>query len=270
MRIGNSAMRRAMEADPVRWLYCLRDLGDPFLSAGISCYAADPDDPTADAALVTDYDEGVTVRLFTASAAVCEEAASDPAVGRGARFCFCGGLPEGFAYRAGGFLLRPEEGRRTLERYGLYGVQEEYRRRAEVPQGFSVRTARGEDAGTVGALDPGIWGAFPSCRPATERGDLLWLAFRGGQDGNLLAGYLWATDAGRGFCEIVNVFVRPDLRGMGLGKALVGRFASDARLRGRRAYYGYAASPESALLARSAGFGQVFGETLSLYAENVT
>ena len=267
MRIGNSAMRRAMEADPVRWLYCLRDLGDPILSAGISCYAADPDDPTADAALVTDYDEGVTVRLFTADAAVCGEAASDPAVCGGARFCFCGGMPEGFAFRLGKLILHPEKGRRTLERYGLYGVQEEYRRRMEVPQGFSVRTARGEDADPIRSLDPGIWGAFPSCRPATERGDLLWLAFRSTPDGDPIAGYLWASEAGRGFYEIVNVFVRPDLRGLGLGKALVGRFASDVRLMGRRAYYGYAASPESALLARSAGFGQVFGETLSLYAD---
>ena len=268
MRIYIVAARRAMERDPARWLYCLRDLSDPILTPGISCYARDPDDIATDCALVTDYDDGVTVRMFSDRPDLLSEAASDPAVRNGTRFCFFCGLPDGLRsadrITAGGHALRREDSRRTLERYGLFGAQTEYRPAARLPAGVSVRTARREDSGLLGSLDPGVWGAFPSLFRERKTGEPLWLAFRNGD----AAGYLWAADAGYGFFDIVNVFVRPDLRGRGLGKALVGRFVSGARLRGRRAWYGYAASPASAALARAAGFEELYGECVSLYADN--
>ena len=84
------------------------------------------------------------------------------------------------------------------------------------------------------------------------------------EDGRLLGyvGMMTVLDEG----YISNVAVAPEARRRGIGRALAGRYASEARIRGRRPYYGYALSRGSAALARSMGFGEIHGETVSLYA----
>ena len=266
MRIENSVMRRAMAEDPERWLYPLNELEDPLLATGIACCCSDPLDPVRDAALIFDYSEGTVVRLFSDRDELFEEAAAHPAVGKGTRFCFCGGLPlrlrESREAEAGGHLLRRDDGRRTLERYGLFGFQSEPRR-ASPPPGRTV-----EETDLAFLCSPELDGLLPEGTDPGElgRGDRIWRA--AGRWSGLFAGYLWAAQIGRGCLEIVNLPVRPGARGMGVGKALVSRFAEDSLRTGFRPYYGYAVSSASAALARSMGFRPIHGETVSFYAEN--
>ena len=264
MRIGAAAAKRALRADPERWLYPLLELDTPFLAAGISCYAADGGNPADGFALIADYDEGVTARMYGVSTSLFEEAASDPAIGAGTRFCFFGELPpllrgkDGFS--AGGVPMRRGDSRRTLERHGLFGVRSA-RLPAPLPAGCSIAEAEPGDF-RVPALLTAPRGGIPAVR--TADGDRLWVASEG--ECGRPVGYLWATEAGPAFYDIVNIYVTPDARGRGIGKALAARYATEALVRGRRAYYGYAVSPESAALARSAGFRELWGETVSFFA----
>ena len=258
MRISRDEAYARMRTEPEKWLYTLLDLADPVRRSGLSFYRT-----AGGMAVVSDFDEETTVRLYGADPLLLEEAASDPAAGPGTRFCFCGGLPGGTVpERAGGRRLTRREEIRTLDRYGLFGCPRRCRR-ADPPDGISVRAMREEDrllfpdAEAWRRLDEGLYGR--------GEGDRIWLALR--EDG-AAAGYLWCTEAGRGWYDIVNVFVSPEARGCGIGKSLAARYAEEARREGRRPYYGYALSPESAALARSMEFEEIYGETVSLYARD--
>ena len=264
MQLTHSDAVRWMERDPGRWLYVLLDLAHPLRQKGVSVYAADDEDLAYECAVVTDYAEGVTVRFYGRSMGLLDEALSDPAVRMGTRLCFCGGVPVGFSGKltAGGHRFRADSVGRSLDRFGLYAFQEEHRR-VSPPDGWHIREADPADFEELTALERTDWGSFPDEIGEFGAHDRLWLACAA--DG-ILGGYLWATEAGRAYYDIVNVFVRRDLRGIGLGKALVSRYAAEAMLRGRRAYYGYAVTRESAAIARSLGFREIYPETVSYFA----
>lgn len=268
MRIEREEARRIMEKDPVRWLYILLDLDDPIRRDGLSVYRTE-----GGLAVVSDFAEETTVRLYAQDLLLLEEAASDPAVGEGTRFCFCAGLPEkirdlpdgsSFDPGAGGVLLAREDGQRTIDRYGLFGTCRELNR-AGIPEGFDVRLfSAGDCPDASGFPDSAPWRAFVCSLDDREAGDRIWLA-RNRSNGEA-AGYLWTAETGRAFDDIVNLFVGPEYRRRGIARSLLTLYAEDAEARGRGAYYGYALSPESAALARSMGFWVIWGETVSLFA----
>ncbi|MBO7403530.1 MAG: GNAT family N-acetyltransferase [Clostridia bacterium] len=264
MQLAHSDAVRRMERDPGRWLYILLHLAHPLRQKGVTVYAPDTEDLAEECAVVTDFAEGVTVRFYGRSTGLLDEALSDPAVRMGARLCFCGGVPVGFSGKltAGGHRFRADPTGRSLDRFGLYAFQEDHRR-ASPPDGWRMREAAAADFEELTALERSDWGSFPDEIGEFGDHDRLWLACAA--DG-AYGGYLWATEAGRAYYDIVNVFVRRDLRGIGLGKALVSRYAAEAMLRGRRAYYGYAVTRESACLARSLGFREIYPETVSYFA----
>ena len=165
-----TAARRIMERDPERWLYPLLELRDPVLASGISCYVPSDGGAEGELAIVSDYDGGAAVRLYSDRLDLLEEAASDPAVGCGTRFCFCAGLPaelrdrDGFS--AGAYRLYRDDARRTLERYGLFGVQQT-RLRAPVPPGFVLSEAERGDFRIP--ADFRSCGSLPDCGAGTGR-----------------------------------------------------------------------------------------------------
>lgn len=257
MRIGAAEAYDGMKRDPERWLYTLLDLADPLRREGLFFYRT-----AGGLAVICDYDEETAVRLYGADRELMEEAASDPAVGEGTRFCFCAGLPDGeLPDHAGGHRLTLREGVPTLERYGLFGSPRETVR-ADPPAGFSVRELREGDRASFPETD--AWRRLEDGLVSRAPGDRIWLALDGGT--GIPCGYLWCAEAGRAWTDIVNLFVSPEARRRGIGRALVSRYASEARIRGRRPYYGYALSRGSAALARSMGFGEIHGKTVSLYA----
>ena len=258
MRISRDEAYARMRTEPEKWLYTLLDLADPVRRGGLAFYRT-----AGGMAVVSDYDEETTVRLYGADPLLLEEAASDPAVGPGTRFCFCGGLPEGkIPERAGGHHLTVREDIRTLERYGLFGCPQR-RPASKVPDGIRIRAMREEDR--LLFPDTESWRRLDAGLESRGEGDRILLALR--EDGGA-AGYLWSAEAGRGWRDIVNVFVSPDMRGRGIGKALAARYAEEALGEGRRPYYGYALSPESAALARALEFEEICGETVSLYVRD--
>ena len=266
MRIGPGEARRIFETDPERWLYVLAALDDPIRRSGVTVFRAE------DAlAVVSDYAEETTVRLFSPDPALLAETASDPALGGGGRFCFCAGLPDelrtlpdGGSARIGGLTLVRDDARRTIDRFGLFGTSP-LRIRTGLPEGFAVRQlAPKEEPDDLYLPDTPPWRAFADSLPDREPGDRI-LLVRNRSSGRA-AGYLWTAEAGPGYDDIVNIFVDPEYRRRGIGRALLSRFSEEAEAMGRKAYYGYALSRESALLARSMGFREIYGETVSLYA----
>ena len=257
MRIGTAQALADMMRDPERWLYTLSDLADPIRRGGLSFYRT-----AGGMAVISDYDEETAVRLYGADPELLEEAASDPAVSPGTRFCFCAGLPEGkIPETAGGHRLTERAGSRTLERYGLFGAPA-VPVRADPPAGFAVRELREADRAAFPETEG--WRKLDKQLDSRAPGDRLWLAVENGN--GTPAGYLWCAEAGRAWYDIVNLFVSPDMRRRGIGRALISRYAEEARIRGRRSYYGWALSPESAALARFMGFRNIYGETVSLWA----
>ena len=263
MRIGFDAARRIMEADPVRWLYVLLDLDDPVRREGLSFYRTE-----SGLAVVSDFAEETTVRLYAPDFRLLGEAASDPAVGEGTRFCFCAGLPpelrdlpDGGSFSLDGMPLVRRDGMRTIDRYGLFGLCGTSARDG-MPEGFAARLfSRNESPDGSGLPDSNPWRAFASRLDDREPGDRIWLA-RDAATGEA-AGYLWTAQTARDCDDIVNLFVSPEYRRRGIARALLSLYAKDARSRGRGAYYGYALSRESAALARSAGIRRIWGETVS-------
>lgn len=264
MRLLQTDAIRAMERDPGRWLYVLLDLAHPVRRRGVSVYAADAESIADGCAVITDFAEGTTVRVYGSPSGFLEEALSDPAVRMGTRLCFCSGVPAGFSAKipAGGHRFRADPMGKSIDRWGLFACQTAHLR-AFPPAGCCIREAADGDLEELSELERSVWGAFPDEVREFGPSDRLWLACA--EDGDL-GGYLWATEAGRAYYDIVNVFVRDDLRGHGIGRALVSRYVSEATLRGRRAYYGYAVTRESARLARSLGFREIYGETVSFFA----
>ncbi len=264
MRIAQSDAVCVMERDPGRWLYVLLDLAHPVRRRGVAVYARDAESMADECAVVTDYAEGTTVRFTGRSLSLLEEALSDPAVKMGTRLCFCSGVPVGFSGKkaAGGHRFRADPTGRSIDRRGLYAFRTGHER-VPPPDGWRIREAVREDFEELTSLDREEWGPFPDEIGEFGEHDRLWLACAA--DG-ALGGYLWATEAGRAYYDIVNVYVRPDLRGRTLGKALVGRYDEEALLRGRLAYYGYAVTRESAFLAQSLGFREIWAETVSFFA----
>ena len=183
-------------------------------------------------------------------------------MGPGTRFCFCAGLPDaGLPKSAGGHRLTGRPGSRTLERYGLFGAHAGLLC-PDTPAGFAVRELREADRAAFPETEG--WRRLEEQLGNRAPGDRIWLAVENG-DGTP-EGYLWCAEAGRAWYDIVNLFVAPDMRRRGIGRALVSRYEEEARIRGRRPYYGWALSPESAALARSMGFRELYGETVSLWA----
>ncbi len=264
MRISPCDAARAMERDPGRWLYVLLDLADPVRRRGVSIYAQSAETLADGCAVITDFAEGTTVRVYGGSSGFLEEALSDPAVRMGTRLCFCSGVPDRFSAKSptSGHRFRADPVGKSIDRWGLFACRTELLR-VYPPDGWRIREAEGADFEALSELERSVWGAFPDEVREFGASDRLWLACA--EDGSF-GGYLWATEAGRAYYDIVNVFVRGDLRGRGLGRALVSRYGSEAMLRGRRAYYGYAVTRESACLARSLGFREIYGETVSFFA----
>lgn len=263
MRIGAAEAYDEMRRDPERWLYILSDLADPIRWGGLFFYRT-----AGGMAVISDFDEETAVRLYGADRDLLEEAASDPAVGPGTRFCFCAGLPGGIVpVTAGRHRLTDRDGCRTLERYGLFGAPASTIG-ADPPAGFELREMREADRASF--PDTADWRRLAEQLENRAPGDRIWLAVCGGKsygsgDG-IPCGYLWCAEAGRAWYDIVNLFVSKDVRRRGIGKALVSRYAGEARIRGRLPYYGWALSPESAALARSMGFREIYGGTVSLWA----
>lgn len=254
MRIGADEALSLFGADEERWLYVLSDLSDPVRRTGISVYRRG-----GGFAILSDFAEETTVRLYAADPELVREVSRDPLAGPGTRFCFCGGFPfGGTPVRLGPLTLKKRDGVRTLERYGLFGSQEKPCS-ADPPPGFFLT----EDA-DPSYPDTRPWRAFLAGMDERGPGDRIWIAQNA--DG-LAAGYLWCAEAGDGWYDIVNLFVSPEYRRAGIGRALVSRFARESEKAGRRPYYGYALSAESAALAESAGFRKIYGKTVSLFAE---
>ena len=257
MRIRNETVFRALAGDPSRWLYVLSDLSDPVRSSGIRCYAASPENIPASLATVFDGEEECLISVWGSDPGPCGEAMSDPAVGEavsaGRRVltaCYSSLEPP----RVPGLVLSPSD-RQVLDRWGIFGEPMRPLFPA-LPEHISVSRIGIDEARTFAGWDPAVWGRLPELASSIGDGDLFWLA-RETDSGDPL-GYLWAAEAGFGFCDIVNLYVRKDRRRRGTGTALAGRFAADLALSGIRAYYGVAASPESAELAKKLGFRPLF------------
>ena len=258
MRIPNALILRQMEKNLPRWLYPALDLADPLRATGITCYAANLSDPLKDLAMISDLDDATTVWAYTHNQGVIAEALADPAVTDGTIVHFCAGMPEDWLnadkFLCGEKILCRDTRTRTLDRYGLYSIRTGSQNFAPSPD-FAVRSMTRDDLPFLTALDSSEWSGMPSLLPDFADGDGMLLAFA--PDGRL-AGYLWYTKAGARFYDIVNLFVHPGFRRRGVGKSLVLRYCTDARIHGRLAYYGYAASRESAMLAESLGFERLY------------